>query len=109
MREGLVRRYRLTWSLILLLAVAPLQGCALLAAGVAGGAAAGAVAAKRASEHQPYDPIIYAGTVVANAGYLPVKILFAGGGAAASGVMYLMTRGDSAASAAIWNASVQGD
>ena len=83
------------------------SGCALLVAGAAGGGAAGAAAS--AKDEQQHAPMTYAGTVLANVFYVPAKIVFAGAGAAASGVAYVVTLGDSSTSNEIWNASVGGN
>src|SRR5437867_1822181 len=90
-KEKPVRRLSVIGSIALLLATTCLHGCGLVAAGAIAGAAAGAASASRASGEHPYSPMTYAGTVVGNAGYVPAKILFAGAGAAASGVMYVVT------------------
>ena len=51
----------------------------------------------------------YIGSVGASALYFPAKVLFAAGGAATSGVAYLVTLGDSDPAQSIWTASVDGD
>ena len=51
----------------------------------------------------------YAGTVLANVVYVPAKIVFAGAGAATSGVAYIVTLGDTETSDSVWNASVGGN
>ncbi len=51
----------------------------------------------------------YVGTVLANAVYFPAKVIFAGGGAITSGVVYIATLGDEEATGSVWNASTKGD
>ncbi len=80
-------------------------GCGLLIGGAAAGAAAGAVI----SAKQPLTTPVFVETVVANAVYVPAKVTFAGVGAAASGVTYLATSGNSETSRPIWKAAVEGD
>ena len=103
-----MRPYSMMGSLALLLATACLQGCGVVAAGAIAGAAAGAASASRASADHPYTSLTYAGTVVGNAGYVPTKILFAGAGAAASGLMYIVTVGDTERSNELWTTTVEG-
>ena len=85
------------------------SGCMLLIGGAAAGGAAGGVASVQESEHKDHEPMTYVGTVLANVVYFPAKVIFAVGGAATSGVAYLVTLGDGETAASIWNASVGGD
>jgi len=84
-------------------------GCALVAAGAVGGAAAGASASVSDSEKGHHPPMAYAGSVAANVAYVPAKIVFAGVGAMTSGLAYLATLGRHEPSSAIWDASVKGN
>lgn len=83
-----------------------LSGCLVLAVGAAGGAAGGAVTS---TKHDGYAPMVYVGTVFANALYVPAKVVFAGGGAVVSGVSYLVTGGNGRVSREIWDTSVGGN
>jgi hypothetical protein len=85
------------------------SGCALLLGGVAAGGAAGGVAAARAGREESHPATSYVGSVLASAVYFPAKVLFAGAGAAASGVTYLATLGRPEPAHRIWRASVDGD
>jgi hypothetical protein len=85
------------------------SGCALLIGGAVAGGTAGGVASARESHHEEHPPMTYVGTVLANVVYVPAKVVFAAGGAATSGIVYLATLGDSDASRPVWNASVGGD
>ena len=83
-------------------------GCALLLAGGAAGAAAGTASDVQARDEH-HSPMTYAGTVLANIPYFPAKVIFAGLGAAASGVSYLATLGRQQPADTIWDASVKGN
>jgi len=85
------------------------SGCALLVVGAVGGGAAGAAASAKDHEKESHSASVYAGTVLANVVYVPAKVVFAGLGAATSGVAYVVTLGRTPASNSIWNASVNGD
>jgi hypothetical protein len=82
------------------------SGCAAL---VVGGAAGGAASSVEQSEDSSHSPMAYVGSVAASALYFPAKLLFAAGGAATSGVAYLVTLGNPSPSQGIWDASVNGD
>ena len=77
-------------------------------AGAATGGAAGGVASARESKEEHHSPMTYVGTVLANIVYFPAKVLFAGGGAVASGVSYVATLGRPQPTDEIWDASVKG-
>lgn len=86
----------------------PTSGCALLVGGaIAGGAAGGAASVDESNEH--HSAGAYAGSVLASAVYFPAKVLFAAGGAVASGVTYLATLGNPEPTRKVWDASVEGD
>ncbi len=82
-------------------------GCALLIAGGAAGAAAGGASDVRA-KNEHHSAMTYAGTVLGNIPYFPAKVIFAGLGAAASGVSYVVTLGKDQPADKIWDASVKG-
>lgn len=84
-------------------------GCAVLIVGAAGGAAAGAATSARESQKDDHSAMTYVGTVLGNVLYVPAKVLFAAGGAAVSGIAYVVTLGDASASSAIWQTTVEGD
>ncbi|MCO6430725.1 MAG: hypothetical protein J5J00_07670 [Deltaproteobacteria bacterium] len=84
-------------------------GCGALAAGAAGGAAAGSVESAQAAESpQEHSTGTYVATVLSNVVYFPAKVIFAGAGAATTGVAYLVTGGDREVTNNIWNSSVGG-
>jgi hypothetical protein len=56
-----------------------------------------------------HHPASYFGSAFASTLYFPAKLVFALGGALASGVAYVATLGDSQPSQRIWDASVEGD
>lgn len=86
------------------------SGCALLIAGAASGGAAGAaVSVSDSRKEAHHSPMAYAGTVLANVVYFPAKVAFAGGGAVASGVSYVVTLGRPQPTDTIWDASVKGN
>jgi hypothetical protein len=85
------------------------SGCALLIVGAASGGAAGTVVSAKHSREEHHSPMAYAGTVLANVVYFPAKVLFAAGGAVASGVTYVATLGRPRPTDEIWNASVKGN
>lgn len=85
------------------------EGCALLVVGAAGGAAAGTAVSVKDSRDTHHSPLTYVGTVVANVVYVPVKAVFAGGGAVTSGVSYVVTLGRPEPTDTIWNTTVGGD
>ena len=85
------------------------SGCAPLVIGAAGGAAGGAASSVEQSEDESHSPLTYVGSVGASALYFPAKVLFAVGGAATSGIAYLVTLGDRDPASSIWTASVDGD
>lgn len=101
------RGSRSSVSIALLLAIAlQTSGCAAL---VIGGAAGGAASSVEQSESGSHGPMAYVGSVAASALYFPAKLIFAAGGAATSGIAYLVTLGNPSPSQAIWDASVDGD
>lgn len=85
------------------------SGCVLLLGGAAAGGAAGTVVSAKESRSEEHPPMTYVGTVLANVVYVPTKVVFAGVGAAASGVTYLVTLGNSHTTRQVWDASVGGD
>jgi hypothetical protein len=85
------------------------SGCAVLIGGAAAGGAAGTVVSAKDSRHEQHAPMAYVGTVLANVVYVPAKAVFAGAGAATSGVTYLVTLGNTNTSRQVWNASVGGN
>ncbi len=102
------RRMRMLALSTVLVFTVQSYGCALLIAGGAAGAAAGGASDVRAkSEH--HSAMTYAGTVLANIPYFPAKVIFAGVGAAASGVSYVATLGKEQPADTIWDASVKGN
>jgi hypothetical protein len=54
-------------------------------------------------------PLTYVGSALATVVYLPVKVVFALGGALASGVVWVATLGAKEPSKSIWEGSVEGD
>jgi len=94
---------------ILLGCAIQLTGCALLVGGAVAGGAAGGVASTKGSQQEHHAPMTYVGTVLANVGYFPAKVLFAGVGAVTSGVTYLATLGRPEPSREIWDSAVGGD
>ena len=66
------------------------------------------MSAKESQEEQ-HGAMTYVGTVLADVVYVPAKVVFTAAGALTSGVAYIVTVGDSNASSAIWNKSVNGD
>ncbi len=84
-------------------------GCVLLLAGGAAGAAAGGASDVQANKAEHHSPMTYAGTVLANIPYFPAKVIFAGLGAAATGVSYVVTLGKEQPADTIWDASVKGN
>jgi hypothetical protein len=86
-----------------------LSACAPLVVGAIGGAAGGTAASVEQGEEQHHGAMSYVGSVLASTVYFPAKVLFAAGGAATSGVAYLVTLGEPEPSRNIWNASVAGD
>lgn len=88
---------------------AQFSACAPLVVGAIGGAAGGTVASVDESREEDHGAMTYVGSVLASTLYFPAKVLFAAGGAATSGVAYLVTLGDPEPSRDIWNASVSGD
>ena len=104
------RRRSLPCAAVALVAVLGLStsGCALLIGGaVVGGAAGGAASVEESDEH--HSPMTYVGSVLASAVYFPAKVVFAAGGAVASGVTYLATLGSPEPTRKVWDASVEGD
>lgn len=85
------------------------SGCAFLLGAGAVGAAAGGASSVKSSQQESHGAVTYIGTVGANFVYFPAKIITAAGGAALSGLTYLVTLGDSGTSNAIWNSAVGGD
>jgi hypothetical protein len=81
----------------------------LAIAGAASGGAAGTIASVKDSRSESHSPMAYAGTVLANVGYFPAKVVFAGAGAVTSGMSYLVTLGKPQPTEEIWNASVKGN
>ena len=102
------RRIGLTAILCLCLSL-PVSGCALLLAGAAVGAAAGAAVSVKENRARHHSPLTYAGTVLANVMYVPAKVVFAGAGALTSGVTYIVTVGRPEPTEMIWNTAVGGD
>lgn len=86
-----------------------ISGCALLVVAAASGGAAGTAVSVQEGRQEHHAPMTYAGTVLANVVYVPVKVLFAGGGAVASGVTYVATLGRPEPTTKIWKASVGGN
>jgi hypothetical protein len=84
------------------------SGCFLLIAGAAGGGTAGAAASAGQSEQETHSAGAYAGAILGDVFYVPAKILFAGLGAATSGLAYLVTLGNSETSTSIWHSTVEG-
>lgn len=101
----------LTLGSALVIAAFTLQttGCALLVAGAAAGGAAGAASSAQESKREDHSALTYAGTVLANVPYVPAKVVFAGLGAAASGVSYIATLGQSRLPYSIWDGTVKGN
>ena len=85
-----------------------LSGCVLLVAGAVGGAGAGAAASAGEPEPESHSVGAYAGAVLGDVLYVPGKIVFACLGAVTSGLAYVVTVGNSEASAGVWNATVEG-
>ena len=85
------------------------NGCAVLVIGEAGGAAAGAATSAKSSQTSDHTVPTYVGTVLANVLYFPAKVLFAAGGAAVSGITYVVTLGNAEASDDVWQTAVEGD
>ncbi len=96
-------------SVLIVCVSVQLSGCALLIAGAAGGAAAGTAADVKEGHESEHSAATYAGTVLANVVYVPAKVVFAAGGAAASGVTYIVTLGRPEPTKTIWNTSTGGD
>ncbi len=96
-------------SLVIVCFSAQISGCALLIAGAAGGAAAGTAADVKEGHESEHSAAAYAGTVLANVLYVPAKVVFAAGGAAASGVTYIVTLGRPEPTRTIWATSTGGD
>jgi len=55
-----------------------------------------------------YSPQTYAAAVLSNVVYIPVKLAFAGTGAAASGLTYVLSLGNERLTRSIWDPSVKG-
>lgn len=83
---------------------AALLGCALLIGGGVTSAAASTVV-----RHETHSATTYVETVLANVGYIPAKAVFAGIGAATSGVVYVATLGNVETARPIWDSSVRGN
>ncbi len=109
MRRGTDSRARRAALALALGAGLSSSGCVLLLGGVVAGGAAGGVASARAGREESHPATSYVGSVLASAVYFPAKVLFAGAGAAASGVTYLATLGRPEPAHEIWHASVEGD
>jgi hypothetical protein len=92
-----------------LLMVLGFASCVPLVIGAVGGAVGGAIESAEAAKSNQYGPATYTGTILSNIIYFPAKVLFAAGGALTTGVAYVVTFGDRAASAEIWKKSVGGD
>src|SRR5262245_9331168 len=106
----MTRRRSLPLASAALVAVLGFQtsGCAFLVGGaVAGGAAGTAASVDESNEH--HSPMTYVGSVLASAVYFPAKVVFAVGGAVASGVTYVATGGNQNTTEKVWDASVEGD
>src|SRR5438309_1881430 len=86
-----------------------ISGCALLIGGAVAGGAAGTVASVKESRQENHSAMAYVGTVLANVAYVPAKVVFAGIGAASSGVAYVVTLGKPTPAQPIWNAAVGGN
>jgi hypothetical protein len=86
-----------------------LSGCAPLVIGAAAGGVAGGVSSAKASKEEKHSGVTYTGTVLSNVFYFPAKVIFAGGGAIASGLGYVFSGADSSVSSSIWDATVLGD
>ena len=66
----------------------------------------------RASDYESgehHSPMTYVGSVLASAVYFPAKVVFAAGGAVASGLTYVVTGGNENSTEKVWDASVEGD
>jgi len=72
--------------------------------GVAAGSAA---SVNPSSEH--HSAMTYVGSALASAVYFPAKVVFAAGGAVASGLTYVATLGNPEPTRKVWDASVEGD
>lgn len=102
-------RIRVSSALVVVAFSLQTAGCPFLVAGAAGGAAAGGAASAQGSEREHHSALTYTGTVLANVPYVPVKIVFAGLGALASGVSYVATLGQSNLPDSIWDGAVKGN
>jgi len=94
---------------VLLACTMAVSGCALLIGGAAAGGAAGGAASANEGRTHDYGALTYAGTVLANVVYVPAKVVFAGAGATASGIAYVVTLGNSHTTDSIWDATVNGN
>jgi hypothetical protein len=103
--ESMSRARELSIVLAFSIIVSQGSGCALLV----GGAAAGTAASVEESQRHDHSATTYVGTVLANVFYFPAKVLFAAGGAVASGITYLATVGNRSTTAEVWNSTVGGD
>jgi len=88
---------------------AHLSGCALLLVGAAGGATAGTAASVNENREATHSALTYVGTVLVNVVYVPAKVVFAAGGAVASGVSYVATLGRPEPTGKIWTTTTGGD
>jgi hypothetical protein len=82
-------------------------GCWLFIAGAAGGGA-GVAASVDQGEEEHHGTATYVATVLLDVFYVPAKVVFAGLGAATSGLAYILTAGDTDATRSVWDASVKG-
>ena len=60
-------------------------------------------------ESSDHRPLTYVGSALASVVYLPAKVVFALGGAVASGVVWAATLGAEEPAKSIWEGSVEGD
>jgi len=101
----------LGFSGLVLVAGVSLSGCVAVVAGVAAGAAAGTAASVKEGreEDASHSAMAYVGTVIANTVYFPVKVVFAGTGAVTSGLVYVVTLGDSRTTNTVWTTTTGGN
>lgn len=102
---------RLAIKLVLLVSLLDLSssGCAPLVVGAAAGGAGGVVSSAKAAKEEHHSTGAYIGSVLANVPYFPAKVIFAGGGSIASGLVYMGSLGNWESAKPIWNASVMGN
>lgn len=96
-----------TLSSLLCCSLLIFNGCAPLVVGVAAGATGGAV--ESVNQPKSYGPGAYAGSIAGSALYFPAKVIFAAGGAVASGLTWTVTGGDRQRAGRVWDTTVNGD